>query len=299
MWRQSRRVKTNVTKRSASANKSSHASAKLHHSKVAERRIKIRILLSAITFTLVVIFLGALSWLSFLPVLAVQDIEVSGNVDIRTRAVQSVLLEYTEKPLFGFFSRQSALLYPGAELEKILLFEFPKIESIQIDTQFSKQKVVVAIIERESYAQWCKNIEQDIQCYALDVNGFIFEHIEPSVDSLIFEGGLSIDTVNVLRKFVEPKYFNDVSNFIIKLSDLGLDVQKFVFEDQDARVYIKPSWEIRIALDKDLSSTIVNLGAVLDEYHLRKKLSELDYIDMRFGERVYHKFKESTDSNEN
>ncbi|QSH39516.1 hypothetical protein JXR01_00690 [Candidatus Kaiserbacteria bacterium] len=297
MWRNSRRTSRNSIKRKSVSTKGVRAQTKLARSKVAQKRFRVRLLIFGFILIIITSLLGALSWVSFSHVLAVQKTEIIGNSEVRTRAIQETLFRNTQRPLIGLFSRQNTVLYPAAELEGILLYEFPKIKSVTIDSQLTKQQVLVTVAEREPYAQWCRNFNEVYTCYFIDAEGFIYEE-SALADFLIFENGIDESKDDVLRTFVEPKYFQDVKEFLSKLKVLDVQVKKFVFEGIDGRIYLEPEWEIRIALDKGLETTAVNLEAVLDEYHLRDRLSELQYIDLRFGERVYHTFKESTDTQE-
>ncbi|MAJ97057.1 hypothetical protein CL644_01650 [bacterium] len=298
MWRKSRRASQNSTARKKKVSKKfTRAQTKLVRSKIAQKRFRVRLLIFGFILIIITSLLGALSWISFSPVLAIQKTEIIGNSEVRTRAIQHILFRNTQKPLIGLFSKQNTVLYPAAELERILLYEFPEIKGVTIDSQITKQQVRVTITEREPYAQWCRNSDELYTCYFIDNEGFIYEE-SPLADFLIFEKGIDETKSDVLRTFVEPKYFQDVKNFLATLKVLDVYATKFVFEGIDGRIYVEPGWEIRIALDKDLETTAVNLEAVLDEYLLRDKLSELRYIDMRFGERVYHTFKESTDTQE-
>ena len=281
MWRSNRRKTSGTTKRSLNTR------GKLAKSKVAMRRSKIRALqVAALLFVATSIF-GGLSWASFLDVFAVQAIVVEGNEDIRTRSIQSELLRATENPSLGFFSQQSTLLYKSAELEELLLFTFPKIDSIAIDSQPTQQRVVVSIKERLPYALWCGT-----ECYFIDNDGYVYEETATSSERILFTGHFS-DRQNVtLRNLIAPQYFKEVVVFLETIQNNNLTVTKFIFEGDDARITFDTGWDLRIALDKDLPTAAFNFAAVMDEYSLREKVDELLYIDMRFDDRVYYKVEE-------
>lgn len=259
-------------------------------------------LLAAIAVVVIVSFIGALSWLSFTPAVAVNNISVAGNESVRTRAIQATLMGATARPLFGLFSRQSTLLYPSTELENILLFEFPKLHTASVTPKLTQNKVEVAITERETYALWCRNIEEKPDCYYIDADGFVFEKVgdvlPATEDTTVFRGGISETRYDPLRAYIAPEYFAGAKQFISDVASHGLAAKEFIFEGDDARVVLDAGWDIRIALDKDLGAAAFNLRAVLDDENVESRVDELVYIDMRFDERVYYKFQTSTDSSE-
>jgi len=290
MWKGSRLKKAPVRKKATPTRKSARAQSKLSNSKIAHRRNQVRALVGALVFILIVCSTGGLSWLSFSNFVAVENIAVEGNKEIKASQIQTIMIEETAKPKFMLFSRQNTITYPTKELEDILFFEFPKIESISIDKQPRKKSVVVSIVEREKYAVWC---DANRKCYFLDASGFIFEELRAtSTEKVIFEGGVKENISSPLRSIVAHEHFVSVVGLLKGLDELNLQVKTFKFEGDDARIIFEAGWELIVALDKDLGATAVNLEAVLDEYSLRDKLGEVLYIDMRFDERVYYKIRE-------
>jgi len=299
MWRGSRKTDPQAPKRETLSRKQPSSRARIARSKIAQRRVKIRVLQAAIGVVLIVSIVGGLSWLSFWGGFAVQSIVVEGNEKVHTRAIESQMMLATAGASLGLFSRQNALLYPSAELESILAFEFPKIGSIAIDTQLTKRQVVVSVEERKPYARWCKDVETQADCYLLDREGFIFEPTTASSTDLVtFFGGVASSRTDVLRASVAPEYFEAVQEFLSDIAVLGLKAQEFSFDGNDAYLRFADGWELRIALDKDLGAAAFNLAAVLDEHDLRERLADIKYVDMRFDTRVYYKLREGADTEE-
>lgn len=296
MWRTSRRKKT---AQPPLPKKATRGKVKLTRSKVAQRRVKVRLLLASFFLITAVSIGGALSWVSFAPFLSASTVAISGNEDVSSRAIDYALHRETQTPIVGLFSRQNTILFPSAQLETYILELFPKIDSITIKSHPLQHNVTVMIVERQPYARWCHTNETLEECFLIDEDGFIFEKVATTTpSSLLFAGGVEEEVENALRTFIAPTYFEDVHAFLERLQVLDVEVTEFKFEDVDARITLKPHWELRVALDKDLVTTAQNLGAVLDEYNLRQRLDELNYIDMRFDERVYHTFNETADSSE-
>lgn len=300
MWRGSRQgqSRTHVARATKPAGGRSQTRVRLDKSKVAQQRVKKKALIGAVAFTVLVSFFGAVSWASFLDVFAVQSIAVSGTQEVRERAIESELLLATASARLGLFSQQNMLLYPREILEQQLLETYPRLHSVTIDKQLAQHAVHVTVEERQIWARWCElSASGEDVCYHVDSGGFIFEPATPASESLVtLRGGLRESRTDPLRARIAPQYFEEVTRLLADLKDLSLEVHGVIFMDEDAAVLIAPKWELRVALDKDLGATAFNLRAVLDEQGLRNSLESLEYIDMRFDERVY--FKHRNDSAE-
>ncbi len=299
MWKGSRRDRVPVLNKAGLSRllvltKDKRARTKLSKSKVAQRRNKMRALRVSLIVVAIVSFFGGLSWLSFADFVTIQDINVEGNVSLKTKAIQAKILEHTSTPTLFLFSRQNSLLYPSSELEDILSFEFPKIKTIAIKARPTKRVAEVVITERAPDALWCTgSISTSTQaCYYTDTSGYIFERSLKLLEGMIvFRGGLNESKANMLRAYIEPKYFAQVSEFLDALRALDLQPSNFSFEGNDARITFPSGLELRIALDKDLRAAAFNLAAVLRDNNLQENLESIKYIDMRFDGKVYYKSK--------
>lgn len=295
MWRGSRQQRTRTRSTLAASPKRQSARVQLTKSKIAQQRVKKRLLLVGLALVVTVSFIGAVSWLSFLDVFAVQRIAVAGVEEVRPTAIESELLLATAAAHFGLFSQQNMLLYPRAELEQQLLTTFPRLHTVSIDRQFTQHAVLVAVEEREIYGRWCQATPQpELVCYHIDHTGVIFEPANAtSIDTIIFIGGLRESRADPLRAEVSPEHFEQVVTLLEALQKMSLQPAQVILTGDDAIISLIPSWELRVALDKDVGAAAFNLRAVLDEHGLREDLATLEYIDMRFDERVYFKHRDS------
>jgi len=290
MWRGSRRAKKVAVEHTKSTRSSVSARTKLLHSKVAQKRLKVRLLKGSLFLLVLVLLVGALSWLSFSSFLSVNKIVVIGNSEIRTNAIQAKMLAATAIPTMLLFSNQNVVFYPKVKLETILRTKFPKIKTIFIKNKILQKQVVVSIVERKPFALWCRGKNEKRSCYYIDKDGFVFQKVQQQnlpTGLIIFEGGISKSRTKVMQTLISPKYFAEVQKFIIALEAIKLKPKVFIFEGNNARINLEPNWELRVALDKNMDAIPTNLEAVLEKENMFPKIS---YIDMRFDERVYYKF---------
>lgn len=289
MWRGSgRRAPAKLTRKNAS-------SPRLKASLVAERRRRIRFLTVAGVVSSVVLLASGISVASHLNALQVASISIEGNKKIKTRALEAYMHTATASTGFGVISKQNIFLYPTAMLERTAAYEFPHIESVSITRNLPKRNIEVSLAEREPYAIWCRTLTRE-DCYLIDATGFIYEKAQvPQEEYIAFSGGVTETRANPLRVSVAPEYFETVRQLIHALKENDISVVEVSFDGADGRLVTAGGWYVLIALDKDLGATAFNMEAVLDEYNLRTSLDSLLYIDMRFDERVYYKFKEENE----
>jgi len=223
-----------------------------------------------------------ISWLSFSNFLAVKEISIRENVEVKTVAIESLILEQTKTPKWYMFSRQNILSFPRKEVESVLLSTFPKIDNVSIKRKLFKKEIEILIQERQTYALWC---QENGECYRLDTNGFAFERVFGIEGRVVFKGGLGESREDVMRVSVSPEHFSNASTLIDDLSGIGLETSIFSFEGSDATISLESGLEIKVAMDKDLKAMVFNLEAVIEELNLE----EIQYIDMRFEKRVYYK----------
>lgn len=306
MWRGSRKsvahAKRAPTTKSASTSLHRQARVRLSHSDIRARRNKRRLLIACAAFVLLIALVGGVGWLSHASFLAVQKVTVEGTTTINPADVEASLHSATETPhLFGLISRQNILTYPARTLEETLAYEYPRIAHVVLRKQFFAREVSVQITQRLPYALWCmqeKLVEVYIpaKCFSVDEAGFVYESAEAFPDALTLYGGLPLGITDPLRTDVAADYFSATSAFIATLAEQGLRVRTVHFDDKDATLVVAPNWSLKVALDKDLGAVAFNLEALLKEQNLQNTLETIEYIDMRFDERVYIKERTATTS---
>ena len=266
------------------------ARGQLGASQAALKRKKRTLYMAFGSFTAIVLLVSAWSWISFWDVLGVQAVRADGLQELSPYALEAFALNETADPALFAFSRQNVLTYPTQHVASALLYAFPKLNSVELTRSMSDHTVVIDVVERLPYALWCRTSDTH-KCYRVDDTGFVYERVATTTDMLIVTGGVATEG-EVLRAQVSPQYFATAQAFVDALRDHGVHVERVVLEEPDARFVTDAGWYLYVALDKDIGATAFNLDAILDEYELRDVLDTLAYIDMRFDERVYYKFRE-------
>ena len=242
-----------------------------------------------------------ISFASYLPQVSIQDIAVGGVEEGRANLVYA----YVETILFDgthpFFSRANIFLYPRTEIERGVAEYFPRVESVRISRgSLLATTVVVSIQERETFARWCTVVPSSFtgsgsgSCYIMDRNGFIFAPAATTSASFntayVFRGGLSATSSPVGQTYL-PGTFAGVLALLERLGQAGFTPLSISAESEDFSVALAQGFELRASFGANVSALVRDLELVLSSETLRGKEGELEYVDLRFGNRVYYKLK--------
>ena len=266
-------------------------------SSLRERRRRTRTLMVLSVFTLLAAVLYGVSWASYLPQFSVGSITVAGTKELRSE----IVLAYAETVFFdgtyAFLSPQNIFFYPRERLERAIREHFPRTRSVQVSREsLLAQAVIVTVEEREPFARWCRSVYTEegdsAECYLLDETGFIFAPAATSSNSdtqYVFRGSLPESGPPLGQGFLSEK-FPEIVVFLRELERNDFSPVGISEDAQDLFLMLARGFELRVSLET-LEKSVRNLQLVLSSDALRGRESELEYVDLRFGNRVYYKFK--------
>ena len=259
------------------------------------RRQKIRLVSVLLLVALVGALIYAVSYVSYLPRYTVNTIDVTGAITVPPAMVQ----EYIQSQLFTgahpFLSPANIFLYHRVGLQNETVGYFPRIKSVTIsrDSLFSTT-LHVAVVERDAYAQWCASVTD---CYEMDPSGFVFAQAPEATStvayttSYVFGGGMSTSTNPIGTSFVSA-HVPGIVALLKQLSEAGFHpLGATVLSDQDFAVQLTEGFAVKASFGEDATSLVHNLQLVLSSTALNGKADQIEYIDLRFGDRVYFKLK--------
>jgi len=237
---------------------------------------------------LVLIFLGALFYFFFLSsVFQINEIKVSGNKRVSTESIQNVIGgQISEKIIF--FQSESIFLVDFPKIKKVLLAEFPNIYEIYLKRKFP-DIILVQIDEREAVANWCRGED----CFYLDKEGIIFERGKDE-GKLIIRSETSEGELILGSEAVEKKIVDAVLEIQKELKeDLGLAVNEFILPQEKHKLTVKmpEGWEIYFDTQREVSDQLFNLDLALKEKIPPEKRGNLEYVDLRFGNKVFFRYR--------
>lgn len=263
----------------------------------------------AIVFALVLLLAAAIAYgvhlLSYAPQLTIQSVRVSGAENIDPVIIESYVDSSLSDGSFRYFSRRNIFLYPKEAIESGIVASFPRVKNAHLSRgDILSTALGVAIEERTPHALWCEGVGAQAStspCYAMDDGGFIFAEVATSTRGgfqtpYVFSGGLGENPVGEMfvpgqlpPLFALLRILQQETNLIPNRVD--------VLRDQDFNVTLEQGFFIKASFGQEPLALARNLELALSSDALRNRLSDIEYIDLRFGNRVYYKMKGEEQAN--
>lgn len=261
------------------------------------RRRRKRVLIAASVALVVGGLVAFASWLSYLPEFAIQHIEVVGADMVKKEEITQRIDAILDDGSRHLFSRRNIFLYPRKEIEFALVGDFPRIKSLSIarSKQFANS-LIVRIGERTTYAQWCV---RGLNCYAVDDRGYVFARYIPFVDALpatayVFYGSSEAEK-NIIGQLAIPEHFKNLIVLLELLRKEGYLPGAVEIIGGDVHITLE-AFMIKVSFGQDPEQLMKNLQLILSSEPLKSKKNQIEYIDLRFDNRVYYKLNGQDES---
>ena len=224
-----------------------------------------------------------------LPQWQIKEISLSGLVALGEEEIISVIKESFSGNLAILIPRSSFFMVRTQKLVAALEKKFPRIRQVVITKSFPNF-LMVSVKERRPFGIFCAVS----RCAYVDDSGFAYEEAPNSIGSLIIKITSDAEDLKIPVQAVNNLLFERM-----KLVSEGLK-DKFDFDTIGYQLFSKIPREIRIATsygfqiyvnrDDDFGGVFKVLKTVLDE-EIKEKRAQLEYIDARFGNKVFYKMK--------
>ena len=257
----------------------------------------------AIRFLVVLFVLGlvtsGLGWISWRPEINISRITVLGNTTVSEEDIRSYLEERLSGGYVRIFSRANVFLFQPKVIEEELRGTFKKIEQVEVSRD-SLQSIVVDVSERKPFYLWCtteakKEVEQP--CYFLDINGYVFAPAPYFSGSVYFEfykpfvGG---NENPIGTYFLPESEFKRLIAFRNSLREINIEPKSLsVLDSGDYSFLLLDGTEVFFNPKQDFDLLFHNLVATFDTEQFSRKRKQgfsLEYIDLRFDNKVYYRF---------
>ena len=253
---------------------------------------------------LILLFTASLvcSWQSYFQI---QDIEVVGNQVVGTENIVLTSKVALANNYAWIWPRSFFLWYPKSEIQNNLLSQFPRLKNIDIGIK-GKNTIHLDVEERKPYVVWCADktsltdIPDSKNCYVLDRYGFVFDRAPKFSGHLFWHFyGEFKDGQNIGSNYLTPEIFHNLSNFMDEISKKGLDVIGLESFSSDGyyKLYLSNNVYILISNNQDFDITLRNLNALIEQKDMDLRnpdvSSRLEYVDLRFGNKINYKEKAS------
>lgn len=211
---------------------------------------------------------------------------------------QKIIQEKTAKKLF-FFPTKSIFLIRPRHIKQVILEKYSQIGKVWLKRKLPSL-LIVEIRNRQASANWCQDLSlAQEKCFFIDDQGIIFEEVftmQQPPDLVI------ISQEEIAREPGQRAIEEETMTLILDIKrelakDRQIEIEKFVMAP-DRLVAKVGEWpgrseqrggsEIYFDLEGDIKEQIFNLGMLLEKETVLKD-SQIQYIDLRFGNKVYYR----------
>ncbi|MBU3968605.1 hypothetical protein KJ991_00075 [Patescibacteria group bacterium] len=276
-------------------------------SKVKEtRRKKFLVKIFLVFFVLLVIFILSI-FVSRISDINITNIIIKNEGSVVTeKEILTIINNNINGKYLGLYPKTNIFIYGKKKIEADIYNKFKRIKNIDIK-RVGFNGISITIKERSPAGLWCgKKINIDEKCYFLDEDGYIYTEAPIFSGSVFFRNYGNIEGIKQIGvNFLDSKRFKEISFFIKSIKDVNLNpVSFFAGDNGDYEIYLGDNsknynfYGGKIIFNKDdnLGEVFDNLTAILNEKILIKGFGDnvqLDYIDLRFGRKVFYKLKTS------
>lgn len=236
--------------------------------------------------------------------LRIKNIELTGNNFVSAKEISFKIKEVSVGKTGIFFNKDGFFFFPEEKIEIAILENFLRVKEVSVKKKIFSG-LAVEIKERENVVLACRGQE----CYFADENGFVFEKAPD------FSGGLYLkiyderndeENNGIAASSTQPKptmvvglgasvlpteEFKNLFLFAGKVNSSINEVVKIILKDEGVyEIFVKEGWKIMLKENSEPKVTFSNLITALDS-QIKDSRKKLDYIDLRFGNKVYFKYK--------
>lgn len=258
------------------------------------RRTRRGLLFFILIIALAVLFL----YLIRLPATRIERVEVTGLKTLDRGDVESFARAYLNGSYALLIPRSSILFAKTDLLGEKLAAEFPQIGTITIEKKFLKG-LRISIQERDFFGIFCptsNNVgpETPPKCAFIDALGLAYEQAPRSSGSLLVKIYKDVPEVSLGTAVLDASLMKEMQSLKDELEQkTGLEITSYhLFSrvPREIRVQTTEGFELWFDRSKNIGESLKVLKTVLEQ-EIKDRRPQLSYVDLRFGNKVFYKFK--------
>ena len=256
-------------------------------SKIAERnkiRRNISLFFKILTLTLILVLPILLLRANFLEV---QDIEISGVEKAGEESIKKISLDFISGNYFYLIPKSNILFLNEEKLANILLTNFPRLKEVRVDKKVNKN-IEIKVKERGGDFLWCRSEEE---CFNMSSDGLVFEKAEEKTENkkekIVFKGAIEGDPIR--KNFATPETMQNYLGAIEILKNNKIEIFSISLELSDKAVFETSMGDIFLNPEEDMILNAQNVVLLINEIRLKNPLISFQYIDARFGNKIFYK----------
>jgi hypothetical protein len=261
---------------------------------------------SYLTLFLLIVIMTASVWIMRHDRLQITEITVKGNRVVASEVVMGVIEEELGAHYFWIIPKTNLLFYPRSSLKARLAKVSSYIKDIDLSIKELK-RLEVSINERKAEYLWCDSLTTtESACYLVDESGLLFSPMTGLSRNLMFiiESDLPANPINrrplnsvAFSKLVETiRFLPDIFRYAgVNNTEIGMvrlaKGGDYIFTIEESRGTKVLTWELWLNSRLPLSEVAGRFKALweTEEFKTEHLRAGLQYIDLRFGQKIFYR----------
>ncbi len=280
------------------------ARVKLPESRLRLRKRRRRVRIGLLLFVLILLVASAVVGAAYLPALQVRAVAVSGAQTLSSSTIEAFVRDRLAGAYWHVFPKSNIFLYPKGRINSDLLAAYPVLASADVHAS-DFHTVAVDLVERAPRALWCPPEAggPPAQCLFLDENGVAYSEA-PTFSEPVYttyfgsttpSTGSGQATDILPKQFLSPADFQSLSALVDAIAQKIPDEKLAsvnVNTDSDVSMGFADGFVLKFALHDAGGDIFERFSLALTSDPLKShKLSDFQYLDLRFGDKLYYKLK--------
>lgn len=225
----------------------------------------------------------------YIPYLKIQKISIEGNSSLSTEKILAEVSGYLNSKTLFIFPRNNILILPKETIINNLLSRFLRIGEVSLEKNFP-DSISIKIKERKQEALFCLVQE----CAFIDEGGFVFEkapYFSGDVYLKFFDERDVGNRVSDKKQLLLENQFKKLIEFRDLVSRENIKISKIILKKEGIyEIHTDEGWYVLLNEQNEPKISYENLKVALDS-KIQGNRQKLEYIDLRFGSKVFYKFK--------
>ena len=256
--------------------------------KKKKKVIKIKIYL---TVFFVILALTGLIFLSRLQSTLISNVQISGTLFVEQSEIEQKTNTILNKNFLWIIPLKNIFLFPKQTLVQSIK-ENPAVVSVKIKKNFPNT-LIIEIVEQEKQVIYCTTPEKT-ECMYVNKDGFIYAQVKdiiiPEQEILIFN---EKENKKIEEQILDQKKYEEIILFVKNLARQEIKIKEiYIRTDSTIDFISRTDTRLVTSMFDEFEKDFRNLVALFEQNILTKdQLSQVEYIDLRFGNKVFYKNK--------